>query len=78
MSWPARMQRLTRGPLVEALPRTEGPEGWELWVDGGHNPAAGAALQQMFSGPMMRYSVRGSWDDPQIEPLRDEPDPAGG
>ena len=35
--WPARMQRLRTGPLVEAA-----PEG--LWLDGGHNPAAGAAL----------------------------------
>lgn len=38
-SWPARLQRLTKGPLVELL-----PEGWELWLDGGHNPAAGQAL----------------------------------
>jgi dihydrofolate synthase/folylpolyglutamate synthase len=37
--WPARLQRLTRGPLVGLL-----PPGWELWLDGGHNPAAGAVL----------------------------------
>ncbi len=37
--WPGRLQRLTRGPLLELL-----PEGWELWLDGGHNAAAGAAL----------------------------------
>ena len=36
--WPARMQRLRSGPLVEAA------GGAELWLDGGHNPAAGAAL----------------------------------
>ena len=36
--WPARMQRLHHGPLVEAAP------GAELWLDGGHNPAAGEAL----------------------------------
>ncbi|MFP4303545.1 MAG: bifunctional folylpolyglutamate synthase/dihydrofolate synthase [Rhodosalinus sp.] len=36
--WPARMQRLRRGPLAEAAPEVE------LWLDGGHNPAAGAAL----------------------------------
>ena len=36
--WPARMQRLRQGPLVEAAPRAE------LWLDGGHNPAAGEAL----------------------------------
>ncbi|HMA51740.1 MAG TPA: folylpolyglutamate synthase/dihydrofolate synthase family protein [Magnetospirillaceae bacterium] len=37
--WPARLQRLTRGPLVDLL-----PEGWELWLDGGHNPGAGEML----------------------------------
>jgi dihydrofolate synthase/folylpolyglutamate synthase len=37
--WPARLQRLTRGPLVDLL-----PEGWELWLDGGHNPGAGEIL----------------------------------
>lgn len=36
--WPARMQRLKTGPLVEAAPKAE------LWLDGGHNPAAGQAL----------------------------------
>jgi len=36
--WPARMQRLKTGPLVEAA------AGAELWLDGGHNPAAGQAL----------------------------------
>ncbi|RMD64948.1 MAG: bifunctional folylpolyglutamate synthase/dihydrofolate synthase, partial [Alphaproteobacteria bacterium] len=38
-TWPARLHRLTRGPLPEKL-----PAGWELWLDGGHNAAAGAAL----------------------------------
>jgi dihydrofolate synthase/folylpolyglutamate synthase len=38
-SWPARLQRLTRGPLVERL-----PDGSALWLDGGHNPAAACAL----------------------------------
>jgi len=37
--WPARLQRLVRGPLVEALP----PD-WELWLDGGHNDSAGEVL----------------------------------
>ena len=37
--WPARLQRLRRGPLVETL-----DEAMELWLDGGHNPAAGEAL----------------------------------
>ncbi|MGI1664140.1 bifunctional folylpolyglutamate synthase/dihydrofolate synthase [Palleronia sp. KMU-117] len=36
--WPARMQRLRQGPLVEAAGQAE------LWLDGGHNPAAGRAI----------------------------------
>jgi dihydrofolate synthase/folylpolyglutamate synthase len=38
-SWPARLHRLVRGPLVDLL-----PERWELWLDGGHNEDAGRAL----------------------------------
>jgi len=38
--WPGRLQRLTTGPLFEIA--SEG--GAELWLDGGHNPAAGEAL----------------------------------
>ena len=37
--WPARMQRLRSGPLVDLA----GP-GTELWLDGGHNPAGGQAV----------------------------------
>jgi dihydrofolate synthase / folylpolyglutamate synthase len=36
--WPARLQRLS-GWLAAKL-----PPGWELWLDGGHNPGAGEAL----------------------------------
>ena len=36
--WPARMQRLRTGPLIDAAPKAE------LWLDGGHNPAAADAL----------------------------------
>lgn len=38
--WPARMQRLRYGPLVSSAPQAE------LWLDGGHNPAAGEALAE--------------------------------
>lgn len=38
--WPARMQRLSGG-LADLLPGD-----WELWLDGGHNPGAGAALAE--------------------------------
>jgi dihydrofolate synthase/folylpolyglutamate synthase len=37
--WPARLQRLKSGPLVEALGSRS-----ELWLDGGHNPHAARAL----------------------------------
>ncbi len=36
--WPARMQRLSDHPLQARVPEAE------LWLDGGHNPAAGVAL----------------------------------
>ena len=42
--WPARMQRLKAGPLVEAA------AGAELWLDGGHNAAAGHALADVLAG----------------------------
>lgn len=40
--WPARLQRLTTGPLVDRLP----PDS-EVWLDGGHNPAAALALSSV-------------------------------
>ncbi|KIL99655.1 Dihydrofolate synthase Folylpolyglutamate synthase [Paramagnetospirillum magnetotacticum MS-1] len=41
VEWPARLQRLTKGPLVDLL-----PQGWEVWLDGGHNPHAAEAIAQ--------------------------------
>ncbi len=41
--WPARMQRLRQGPLAASAP------GVELWLDGGHNPAGGAAVAATLS-----------------------------
>jgi len=38
--WPARMQNLTSGPYAELVIKAGG----ELWLDGGHNPHAAAAL----------------------------------
>lgn len=40
--WPARMQRLTSGNLVDRA----GPAIAELWLDGGHNPGAGAVIAE--------------------------------
>jgi len=45
--WPARLQRL-HGTLAQML-----PPGWELWLDGGHNPDAGEALARAL----------GAWSD---------------
>lgn len=39
--WPARMQRIDGGPLPAFL-----KPGSELWLDGGHNPAAGRFLAE--------------------------------
>jgi dihydrofolate synthase/folylpolyglutamate synthase len=39
--WPARLQHLARGPLVDRL-----PAGSALWLDGGHNPGAACALAE--------------------------------
>lgn len=43
--WPARMQRLKAGPLVDLAEAA----GSELWLDGGHNPAAAAAVVESLS-----------------------------
>jgi dihydrofolate synthase/folylpolyglutamate synthase len=40
VSWPARLQSITRGPLAAPVLAAGG----ELWLDGGHNAHAGRAL----------------------------------
>ena len=40
VTWPARLQPLTSGPLAEMA----SSEGAELWLDGGHNPHAARVL----------------------------------
>ncbi|WP_040509709.1 bifunctional folylpolyglutamate synthase/dihydrofolate synthase [Gluconobacter morbifer] len=42
--WPARLQRL-EGHLAQLL-----PEGWELYLDGGHNPGAGEIIGAVMDG----------------------------
>ncbi|PTE16379.1 bifunctional folylpolyglutamate synthase/dihydrofolate synthase [Pseudogemmobacter blasticus] len=49
--WPARMQRLRRGPLVDLAPQVE------LWLDGGHNPAGGVAV----AATLARMPARPTW-----------------
>ena len=41
VEWPARLQRLLRGPLVESA-----PSGAEIWLDGGHNPDGAEAVSR--------------------------------
>ncbi len=53
--WPARMQRLSAGPLPDIL----GSDA-ELWLDGGHNPAAGVALAETLAD-LDERSARPVW-----------------
>ena len=48
----ARLQRLTRGPLVENAPR-----GAEVWLDGGHNPHGAEAVSRAMAD-MEEYGER--------------------
>ena len=41
VEWPARLQRLHRGPLIDLAPK-----GAEVWLDGGHNPHCAAAVSR--------------------------------
>jgi dihydrofolate synthase/folylpolyglutamate synthase len=43
VSWPARMQRLRHGPLVDAADPAD------LWLDGGHNPSAGERIAELLA-----------------------------
>ena len=52
--WPGRMQRLESGPLTRLL-----PAGTTAWLDGGHNPDAGAALGRALEGHAPLHIVCG-------------------
>jgi dihydrofolate synthase/folylpolyglutamate synthase len=41
VEWPARLQRLAKGPLISIAPK-----GAEIWLDGGHNPHCAAAVSR--------------------------------
>jgi dihydrofolate synthase/folylpolyglutamate synthase len=41
VDWPGRLQRLHKGPLVDAAPK-----GAEVWLDGGHNPHGAEAVSR--------------------------------
>lgn len=65
-TWPARLQRLSPGPLAA---------GRTVWLDGGHNPSAGEALKRHFTGHRLHLIVGmlANKDPAAItEPLADE------
>ena len=41
VKWRARLQHLRHGPLIDLL-----PQGWELWLDGSHNPHGAQAVSR--------------------------------
>ncbi|MBN9552362.1 MAG: bifunctional folylpolyglutamate synthase/dihydrofolate synthase [Alphaproteobacteria bacterium] len=45
VAWPARMQKLTQGKLVDLAPK-----GSDIWLDGGHNPGAGIVIAEALAG----------------------------
>lgn len=49
--WPARLQQLGDGPLTALAP------GRSVWLDGGHNPDAGAAIARHFTGQPLHLIV---------------------
>lgn len=69
-TWPARMQRLTGGKLNDLVPKN-----WQLWLDGGHNPAAAVALADVVKdwvgGPVCLVvgMLRNRDPAPFLEPL---------
>lgn len=52
VDWPARMQRLTHGALVDLAPPAS-----EIWLDGGHNPGAGIVIAEAL-GDLEERSTR--------------------
>jgi len=51
-TWPARLQNLTKTLLNSELSTN-----WELWLDGGHNPAAGEAIASF---------IENNWSDKRL------------
>jgi dihydrofolate synthase/folylpolyglutamate synthase len=62
--WPARLQRLTTGPLAQMLPAN-----WQLWLDGAHNPHGARALAAWLAGQNPPVHL--------VTAMLDSKDPAG-
>ena len=67
--WPARLQLLDGSSLAGVL-----PQGWDLWLDGGHNPAAAAVLREFFGNRRPLHLIIGMMANKNImaylEPFR--------
>lgn len=62
--WPARLQRLAKGPLAKLL-----PDRWQLWLDGAHNPHGARALAAWLAQQKMPVHL--------VTAMLDSKDPAG-
>ncbi len=67
VNWPARLQHLKSGPLVDALSQTL-PQ-MELRLDGGHNPAAGAALADWVATWLNAYLIKNTPTNDETPPV---------
>jgi len=74
VSWPGRLQRLKEGPVLSALGVLDAGSGEtsDVWLDGGHNPAAAAVLAQAvadlderLSRPLYLVVAMGANKDPR-------------
>jgi dihydrofolate synthase / folylpolyglutamate synthase len=73
-SWPARLQRLGAGPLLDTL-----PGGSEIWIDGGHNASAARLVAEYARGgfdrdlPLALIFASLTTKDPRamLKPFRD-------
>ena len=61
--WPARMQRLSEGPVAAMAPEAE------VWLDGGHNPAGGEAVARTLAAmpPRPTHMICGMLNTKDIE-----------
>ncbi len=64
VDWPARLQRLEGGALAALA-----PTGTEIWLDGGHNAAAGAVLAQTMRELAAEDAAENAAENVKVRPL---------
>jgi dihydrofolate synthase/folylpolyglutamate synthase len=68
--WPARLQKINKGPLIDLL-----PDQVELWLDGGHNQDASLVISETIrtwrkQDPSLTFHlIFGSLNNRETEPL---------